>query len=75
MPATSIRLAGAAAVSGAFDRVLATGFITLGALIVYLVLFDQGAAATVVFGATAGHENVFHEYFHDGRHLLGAPCH
>jgi hypothetical protein len=44
-------------------------------LIVYLVLFDQGAAAAVLFGSTAGNENVLHEHFHDGRHLLGAPCH
>ena len=75
MPAASVRLAGAAAVSGAFDRLLATGFIAVGALIVYLVLFDQGAAAAVVFGSTAGSESVFHELFHDGRHLAGAPCH
>ena len=34
MPAASIRLAGAAAVSGAFDRLLATGFLAVGALIV-----------------------------------------
>ena len=75
MPTASIRLAGAAAVSGAFDRLLATGFLAVGALIVYLVLFDQGAAAAVLFGSTAGNENALHELFHDGRHLSGAPCH
>ena len=81
MPTASIRNAGAA-VSGVSDRLvaasdqlLATGFIAVGALIIYLVLFDQGAAAAVLFGSTAGNENLFHELFHDGRHLLGAPCH
>ena len=64
-----------AAVSGASDRLVATGFLAVGVLIVYLVLFDQGAAAAVLFGSTAGNENVLHEHFHDGRHLLGAPCH
>ena len=75
MSATSIRLAGDAAVSGAYDRLLATGFLTFGALMVYLVLFDQGAAAAVLFGSTAGNENALHELFHDGRHLSGVPCH
>ena len=64
-----------AAVSGASGRLVATGFLAVGALIVYLVLLDQGAAAAVLFGSTAGNENVLHEHFHDGRHLLGAPCH
>ena len=64
-----------AAVSGASDRLVATGFLAVGALIVYLVLVDQGAAAAVLVGSTAGNENVLHEHFHDGRHLLGAPCH
>ena len=34
MPSASIRLVGAPAVSGAFDRLLATGFGAVGALIV-----------------------------------------
>jgi Probable cobalt transporter subunit (CbtB) len=75
MTAASIRLARTAAVSGTFDLLLATGFLAVGALIVYLVLFDQGAAAAVLFGSTAGNGNVLHELFHDGRHLSGAPCH
>ncbi len=33
----------------------------------YAVLFEQGAL-------TGGHL-VFHEVFHDARHLLGIPCH
>ena len=75
MSITTLRLAGAAALSGVFDRLLGVVFLAAGGLIVYLVLFDQGAAAAVLFGSTAGNENLLHEFFHDGRHLRGAPCH
>jgi hypothetical protein len=34
----------------------------------YVVGIDQGA--TSVFSG-----NMLHEFFHDGRHLLGFPCH
>ena len=57
------------------DRVLGSLFCLAGACLVYLVLFDQGAAVTVIFGATTGRENLLHEFFHDGRHLWNAPCH
>lgn len=30
---------------------------------------------SVVSHAVAGAPNFFHELFHDGRHLLGVPCH
>ncbi len=40
----------------------------IGALMVYFVGAEQGA--TSVFGGT-----VMHEFVHDGRHLLGFPCH
>jgi len=36
-------------------------------LIAYLVAFDQGAISQ------AG--DYLHELMHDGRHLLGVPCH
>ena len=36
-------------------------------LLAYLVTFDQGAISQ------AG--NYLHELMHDGRHLLGVPCH
>ena len=75
MSINTLRLVGAAAVTGLFDRLLGVVFLATGGLIVYLVLFDQGAAAAVLFGSTAGNENLLHEFFHDGRHLRGAPCH
>jgi hypothetical protein len=58
----------------AVDQVLATAFMLTGAAIVYLVLFDQGAAAALI-STSAAHQNLFHELFHDGRHLATAPCH
>jgi hypothetical protein len=36
-------------------------------LLLYLVSFDQGAVSQ------AG--TLLHEVMHDGRHLLGVPCH
>jgi Probable cobalt transporter subunit (CbtB) len=36
-------------------------------LVVYLVQFDQGALSRM--GA------LMHELMHDGRHVLGVPCH
>lgn len=42
-------------------------FVLVTLLVAYAVLFDQGRL-------TAGHA-VFHEVFHDARHLLGIPCH
>jgi hypothetical protein len=36
--------------------------------LLYLVGLDQGA--TTVFAG-----NMLHEFLHDGRHLLGFPCH
>lgn len=36
-------------------------------LIVYLVSMDQGVVSRLGM--------LFHEVMHDGRHLLGVPCH
>jgi hypothetical protein len=36
-------------------------------VVIYLVQFDQGAVSQ-----TGG---FLHELMHDGRHLLGVPCH
>jgi hypothetical protein len=71
----SLRLVATEALLRLSDRLLATLFLLAGALLVYLVLFDQGAAAGIIFGSKAGHENLLHEFFHDGRHFFGAPCH
>jgi hypothetical protein len=43
-------------------------FATALLALLYLVGFEQGASA--LFGG-----DVIHEWVHDGRHLLGFPCH
>jgi hypothetical protein len=50
-------------------RVLATavGVVILLMLLAYLVAFDQGAVSQSGM--------YLHELMHDGRHLLGVPCH
>ncbi len=45
----------------------AAGVVTTLLLMAYLVAFDQGAVSQ---------SGMFlHELMHDGRHLLGVPCH
>lgn len=44
-----------------------TAFVAL--LVLYFVGIDQGA--TSLFGS----DTHIHEFLHDGRHLLGFPCH
>jgi hypothetical protein len=46
---------------------LATGVVLLALLVLYLVGFDQGAVSRTGM--------YLHELMHDGRHLLGVPCH
>ncbi|MGU3585017.1 CbtB domain-containing protein [Rhodococcus sp. C26F] len=53
---------GSAALAVALAAVIVAAF-----LVLYLVGFDQGAISrTGMF---------MHELMHDGRHLLGLPCH
>ena len=57
------------AVPAVSPRLLALALLTVGALLMlaYLVTFDQGAVSQ------SG--TYLHELMHDGRHLLGVPCH
>lgn len=50
-------------------RLLAAALLTVGLLLMlaYLVTFDQGALSRSGL--------YLHEVMHDGRHLLGVPCH
>ncbi|HEY3003283.1 MAG TPA: CbtB domain-containing protein [Kribbellaceae bacterium] len=50
-------------------RLLTIAMFTIGALLMvaYLVAFDQGAVSRSGM--------YLHELMHDGRHLLGVPCH
>ena len=75
MSAASLRIATSGTLARVSDRMFGGLFLVTGAFLCYLVLFDQGAAASVILGAAAGRENLLHEFFHDGRHLWNAPCH
>ena len=46
---------------------IAVGVVLLSLLTLYLVGFDQGAVSRTGM--------YMHELMHDGRHLLGLPCH
>jgi hypothetical protein len=43
--------------------------------VVYAVGYDQGMLLEPLFGKLSTVNNYLHEFFHDGRHLLGFPCH
>ncbi|MET8150816.1 CbtB domain-containing protein [Actinoplanes sp. NPDC049668] len=62
----SVRPASTPAVSG---RLLgfAAAIVAVMLLLAYLVAFDQGAVSQSGM--------YLHELMHDGRHLLGVPCH
>jgi hypothetical protein len=44
-------------------------------MLVFAVGYDQGQLLQPVLGKAAVAGNHLHELFHDGRHLLGFPCH
>jgi len=48
---------------------LLLGVAVLALLVYYFIGVDEGAMS--VFGKSM----VVHEFFHDGRHFLGFPCH
>jgi hypothetical protein len=50
-------------------RALAGMLLAFGVL--FVVFFDQGQLSSVL----GGDPMLLHEFFHDGRHLLGFPCH
>ncbi len=50
-------------------------WLALIALTLFAVLFDNGALVTSLLGEASGMQNYPHELFHDGRHVLGVPCH
>ena len=50
-------------------------WLVLIALALFAVLFDKGVLLVPLLGEVAGTQNYLHELFHDGRHVLGTPCH
>jgi putative cobalt transporter subunit CbtB len=61
--------ASSVAVPALSPRLLAFALLTVGLalMLAYLVAFDQGALSRSGM--------YLHELMHDGRHLLGVPCH
>jgi Probable cobalt transporter subunit (CbtB) len=45
------------------------------ALLLLVMLFALLSASGDLLGQMAGVTNYLHEFTHDGRHLLGVPCH
>jgi len=41
----------------------------------FLLLSASGALLAPLLGQAADAANYLHEFAHDGRHLLGVPCH
>jgi hypothetical protein len=56
------------------DRLIGLLLIGVGGLLLFLVLFADGALIALVFGL-GSQPGPLHELLHDGRHLRGAPCH
>lgn len=74
-PLSEARPASALVVRPLRDGVVAAGAILLALIVLYAVFLDQGQLLSPVLGKLAHDANYLHEFAHDGRHLLGAPCH
>ena len=59
----------------ALHGVVAAVAVIVALLALYAVFLDQGTLLSPVMGKVATTANYLHELAHDGRHLLGAPCH
>ncbi|MEW2514638.1 CbtB-domain containing protein [Streptomyces sp. NPDC046870] len=57
------------------DAAVVVTAVALALLALYAVFLDQGQLLSPVLGKVATSANYLHEFAHDGRHLLGAPCH
>lgn len=55
--------------------VVASVAVLVALVALYAVFLDQGQLLTPAMGKLASTANFLHELAHDGRHLLGAPCH
>ncbi|MDQ1680002.1 MAG: hypothetical protein QOI42_861, partial [Frankiaceae bacterium] len=44
-------------------------------ILLYAVLLDPGAILSPFTGTMSRASMLLHEFAHDARHLLGAPCH
>jgi Probable cobalt transporter subunit (CbtB) len=77
---SDLTLPAAGDATGVAVRSLRDGAVVVTAVILalvalYAVFLDQGQLLSPVLGRLATNANYLHEFAHDGRHLLGAPCH
>jgi hypothetical protein len=49
--------------------------LALAVALFWIVAFENSQLLQLVGAKAAASGNFFHELFHDGRHLLGVPCH
>ena len=56
-------------------RLLGTVVAAAALFALFALLLDQGQLLGVTMGEVARTANYVHEFTHDARHLLGAPCH
>jgi len=57
------------------ERVVGGIALVVGAVLFYLAMLDQGQVAELLLASGLASANHLHEFFHDGRHLGGVPCH
>jgi hypothetical protein len=58
-----------------YERLLGAFCLCVGAILYYVTMLDQGQLLGVLIGSAAANQNYLHEFFHDGRHIGGVPCH
>jgi Probable cobalt transporter subunit (CbtB) len=57
------------------ERLVGGIALVAGAMLFYIAMLDQGQIADVLLASGLASANHLHEFFHDGRHLGGVPCH
>jgi len=57
------------------DGLIAAAAVILALAALDAIFLDQGALVSPMLGKVAASANYVHEFAHDGRHLLDAPCH
>jgi hypothetical protein len=57
------------------ERLVGAICLLVGGVLFYLVMLDQGQVADFLLASGIASTNHLHEFFHDGRHLGGVPCH
>ena len=69
------RVESATGSKAALAVVVASVAVLMALVALYAVFLDQGQLLSPAMGKMAATANYLHELAHDGRHLLGAPCH